>query len=79
MSTAHVSAAMRIASAGPAARRASAGMLLRLSRVLDTLAEWQERSRQRRHLMALNDHLLKDIGLSRADVVRESRKPFWVR
>ena len=31
----------------------------------------------RRHLASLNDHMLKDIGVSRADVEYEIRKPFW--
>ncbi len=41
------------------------------------LDEWAARARQRHHLSALDDRLLKDIGLSRADAERESRKPFW--
>lgn len=36
-----------------------------------------ERHRQRRSLAALDDHLLRDVGLSRADVSRECEKPFW--
>jgi len=36
-----------------------------------------ERWRQRQALMRLDDHLLKDIGLSRADVEAEASKPFW--
>ena len=31
----------------------------------------------RRVINAVDDHLLKDIGLSRADVQRESSKSFW--
>ena len=43
-----------------------------------TLASgWRDRSRQRRTLMRLDDHMLHDIGLSRADVEREASKPFW--
>ncbi|MGE0162919.1 MAG: DUF1127 domain-containing protein [Dongiaceae bacterium] len=38
---------------------------------------WSERTRQRRRLAALDDRILKDIGLSRADVMSESDKPFW--
>lgn len=41
------------------------------------LTEWHQRIRQRRHLLELDDRLLKDIGLSRADAWREWRKPFW--
>ena len=36
-----------------------------------------ERRRQRRALLALNDHALKDIGLSSADAWQEGHKPFW--
>ena len=43
-----------------------------------TLSAWQERARQRRQLMELDDRLLRDIGVSRADVARETAKPFWV-
>jgi uncharacterized protein YjiS (DUF1127 family) len=43
----------------------------------DMLATWQERRRQRRALEALPDHLLHDIGISRADAGNEADKPFW--
>lgn len=36
-----------------------------------------ERRRQRRALMSLDERLLKDIGLSRADVEQECAKLFW--
>jgi uncharacterized protein YjiS (DUF1127 family) len=49
----------------------------RIAHGLATLGIWYERSRQRRALWALDDHMLKDIGISRADVFRETRKPFW--
>jgi uncharacterized protein YjiS (DUF1127 family) len=41
---------------------------------------WIERSRQRRRLgelAELNDHLLRDIGVSRDEALREAAKPFW--
>lgn len=38
---------------------------------------WTERHRQRRALLALDDHLLKDIGITRLDADREGGKPFW--
>ncbi len=47
------------------------------ARGLDQLLEWQDRARQRNQLAALEGHILKDLGLSRADVVRETDKPFW--
>ena len=51
--------------------------------VLETAAvrllQWQETWRQRKHLASLDDAALKDIGLSRADVAAELRKPVWRR
>ncbi|HYH19838.1 MAG TPA: DUF1127 domain-containing protein [Azospirillum sp.] len=38
---------------------------------------WVGRWRQRRALADLDDHLLRDLGISREDALRESRKPFW--
>lgn len=45
--------------------------------LFDTVADWNERRRQRRALEALPDHLLHDIGVSRSDAVQEADKPFW--
>ncbi|MEZ5830844.1 MAG: DUF1127 domain-containing protein [Dongiaceae bacterium] len=44
---------------------------------IDTLFVWLARYRQRRALDALGDHMLKDIGVSRADIDREASKRFW--
>ena len=47
-----------------------------------TIGLWLARSRQRRHLRELaewDDHLLKDIGVSREAALREAAKPFWRR
>ena len=53
------------------------------SRFLDTWMvvadRWSERARQRQQLRELSDFTLKDLGLSRSDVVRESAKWFWQR
>jgi uncharacterized protein YjiS (DUF1127 family) len=38
---------------------------------------WLQRAQQRRQLECLNDHMLRDIGLTRADVFAEASKPFW--
>jgi uncharacterized protein YjiS (DUF1127 family) len=35
------------------------------------------RGAQRHQLGGLTDHQLRDIGLTRAEIDRESRKPFW--
>ncbi len=45
--------------------------------ILATLECWAERRRQRRALLDLNEHMLKDIGRSRADAYQEGMKPFW--
>jgi len=50
-----------------------------LERACDLLLTWQERSRQRHQLTLLNDDMLRDIGLSRADVLAEASKRFWER
>ena len=41
------------------------------------LIRWRETRRQRQHLAALDDRMLRDIGLSRSDVQVEVEKPFW--
>jgi uncharacterized protein YjiS (DUF1127 family) len=42
-----------------------------------TILTWIERYRQRRLLGSLSDHMLKDMGVTRADVEREVVKQFW--
>ena len=49
-------------------------------RWLQELERWIERSRQRvalRELAADDEHLLADIGKSKAEAMREAAKPFW--
>jgi uncharacterized protein YjiS (DUF1127 family) len=41
------------------------------------IATWIERTRQRRALAELDDHMLRDIGITRVEAARESGKPFW--
>ncbi|MDA7089104.1 DUF1127 domain-containing protein [Pseudomonas sp. SA3-5] len=41
------------------------------------LRRWQQLAKQRRLLATLNDEALKDIGLNRGDVFRETERPFW--
>ncbi|MBA1272667.1 DUF1127 domain-containing protein [Pseudomonas azotifigens] len=41
------------------------------------LVRWWQLHDQRQRLAALDDAALKDLGLSRADVVAESERPFW--
>ena len=44
---------------------------------VETLQLWMDRHHHRQQLSQLSDHMLKDIGISRADVYREVQKPFW--
>ncbi len=46
-------------------------------RGLEILLLWQERATQRHALAALDDRLLKDMGLSRGAAAVEAAKPFW--
>jgi uncharacterized protein YjiS (DUF1127 family) len=51
-----------------------------LDQSLRTPLLWIARSRQRRRLgelADLNDYLLRDIGVSREEALREAAKPFW--
>ena len=38
---------------------------------------WRQLSRDRAELAGLSHEQLRDIGLSRADVLREISRPFW--
>jgi uncharacterized protein YjiS (DUF1127 family) len=48
-----------------------------IGRAIDLLLIWQQRARDRRQLESLSDYMLRDIGLTRADVYAEASKPFW--
>lgn len=71
-------ASQRITSAPPA--RASHGfdhvamLLVRAGRVL---IAWQARARQRARLADLDERMLRDIGLTRAEAEAEFRKAPW--
>ncbi|EPX76190.1 DUF1127 domain-containing protein [Salipiger mucosus] len=52
----------------------TADIALRLAVVL---ARWSERSRTRRALVKLDDHLLRDVGLERDAALKEARRMFW--
>ena len=48
-----------------------------LNRMVDTLRTWRRRAREREQLGALSDRMLSDIGVTRADAIFLSNKPFW--
>jgi uncharacterized protein YjiS (DUF1127 family) len=47
------------------------------TRLVLALLRWQELAQQRRRLLSLDDHMLKDIGLTRAEAMQEGTRPFW--
>jgi len=54
----------------PAAAEPGAG-------IVALVRQWLRRSRTRHEIAELDDHLLRDIGLTRFDAAAESRKLFW--
>ena len=72
MSVAFARKLTRPAGQGPAPSRFAMPLL--------TLQKWLSRLRRRKALRELaerDQHLLRDIGLSRAEALREAAKPFW--
>jgi uncharacterized protein YjiS (DUF1127 family) len=49
----------------------------RSTALLRALGRTHDRWHQQRRLMDLDDHLLRDIGLTREQAEREARRPFW--
>jgi uncharacterized protein YjiS (DUF1127 family) len=77
-----------IASPPAPASRALAGFVHRLPSPADvlrnglrdiwrTLLRWQRRYNDRLRLVAMDDRLLGDIGISREQAAVETQKPFW--
>ena len=48
------------------------------SQLKQRFAEWRWRYHSRQELESLSDATLRDIGITRCDVHRELRKPFWM-
>jgi uncharacterized protein YjiS (DUF1127 family) len=48
-------------------------------RSVDLMYDWRARAVEREVLRSLDDRILRDVGISRADVERELNKPFWQR
>jgi len=46
-------------------------------RVAFVVSQWATRRRTRRALTQLNDHQLRDVGLTPAEAFTESRRVFW--
>lgn len=45
--------------------------------VAAVFVSWAERRRSRNALKHLDDHMLRDIGLTRTIADEEARRPFW--
>ena len=45
--------------------------------VLATLCQWHRRSREREQISQMDERMLKDIGITRAEALRLGSKPFW--
>ena len=60
-----------------ATRSTFATAAMSAGRAADLFAMWRRRAADRQHLITLDDGMLRDIGLSRADVETEAGKPFW--
>lgn len=55
----------------------SHGVTAVATRLSDLVITWFDRSRQRQHLAELDDRMLRDVGLSRAEVDNEVSQRFW--
>jgi uncharacterized protein YjiS (DUF1127 family) len=55
----------------------AAGSTAIIRNAFDAMLKWRDRSRARWELMRLDDRLLSDVGLTRADVYRETHKALW--
>ena len=42
------------------------------------LLDWQEKARQAKHLQSLDDRMLDDVGLTRSQVEKISRRFDWI-
>jgi len=60
----------------PASFREKTGRHM-LTSLIHTLEIWPIRRDGRQELSSLDDEQLKDVGISREDVLREVSKPFW--
>jgi uncharacterized protein YjiS (DUF1127 family) len=53
------------------------GLRAALQQAMRVVGSWRQRARSRRRLLELDDHMLKDIGLTRGERFLEISKPFW--
>lgn len=61
----------------PGQRSGTGAPVRGLNRLLAHVLTALDVARQRRALLRLDDRMLKDIGISRYDAVREAERNFW--
>jgi len=49
----------------------------RAAGAVETLLVWHARSSDRQRLLAMDGHMLRDIGVAKIAVQQEAMKPFW--
>ena len=49
-----------------------------IGHIVRTLMAWHDRAHERRQLFSLSDHVLNDIGRSRADLASSMPRAVWV-
>lgn len=59
---------------GMPARQFTVGALRHLG---GTISSWLARSRQRKALAELDDRMLREIGITPTEAIREAGRPFW--
>jgi uncharacterized protein YjiS (DUF1127 family) len=54
-----------------------AGILGQMAAIFRLVGLWRRRARDRALLARFDDRMLRDIGLTPADVMHEINRPFW--
>jgi len=62
---------------GATARRVASAGIPTFGSLLSVAAAWFERARSRDTLARMDDRMLADIGLTRAEAESEAARPFW--
>ena len=62
---------------GAAGRRSEAGASSALGRLLSPFRGWQHRAERRRCSESINEHLMRDIAFTRADLDLLARNRTW--
>lgn len=47
--------------------------------IVDIVRNWYREATERRELLAMDDRMLRDVGITRLDAVAAARRPLWRR